>query len=106
MNVKVKIKSLMKERGLTIYALAQKSDLSQACISNWYNERNYEPSLDALQKICKGLDISLAELFCDENEEMFPVDENTRELLSVWLKLGAAQKQAVIGLINSFLCNK
>lgn len=38
MDIKARIKELMKERELSIYALAVKFDLSQACIANWYSK--------------------------------------------------------------------
>ena len=103
MDVKAKIKAIMKEKGMTVYALAQKSDLSQACIANWYNERNYEPSLDALQKISNGFGMTLSELFCDDDEEIYPVNQTTKEFLQLLTKLDVRQKEALLNLMKSFV---
>lgn len=78
---KRKDKAIDGSTGIDNYKLSQQSDLSQACISNWYTKKKYEPSLSALEKVCIGLGVSMSELFCDENEEMMPVNTETRELL-------------------------
>ena len=44
-RVKSKIKELIKQKGLSIYEVAEKSDLTEACIRNWYTKRNYTPSM-------------------------------------------------------------
>lgn len=93
----------MKARNLTMYALAQRSDLSQACIANWYNKRNYQPSVDALEKICTGLEITMAELFSDEDAFLMPLTSETKQLVNDWHKLENAQKQAIISHIKSYL---
>ncbi|MCI9504261.1 MAG: hypothetical protein HFE26_02560 [Clostridia bacterium] len=49
-KVKEKIKALLESQNLTVYELAQKSDLTEACIRNWFTKRNYTPSLEALEK--------------------------------------------------------
>lgn len=61
-RVKIKIKELIESKGLSIYELAEKADLTEACIRNWYTKRNYTPSLEAIEKICFALGITEAEL--------------------------------------------
>ena len=101
MDVREKIKRLMESQGLTIYKLSQQSDLSQACISNWYTKKKYEPSLSALEKVCIGLGVSMSELFCDGDEEMMPVNAETRELLNRWQGLTPEQREAIMALLKS-----
>jgi len=91
----------MAVKGINVYNLSQKADLSQACISNWFNGRNYEPSLSALEKVCNGLEISMAELFCTDEDTMLPIDNQTKELLLGWQKLSTKQKEAIMMLIRS-----
>lgn len=103
MDIKAKIKDLMQAKNMTSYSLAQAADLSQTCISNWYGKRNYEPSVSALEKICKALDISMAQLFCDENENLVPIGQDFITVYENWQKLNSAQKLAIVSHIKSYI---
>lgn len=86
---------------MTIYSLAQKSDLTTACIQNWYSARNYSPSIDALEKVCGALGITMAELFCDDKQEMMVVNNEQRELLNLWQVLSADKREILLKLIKT-----
>lgn len=101
-KVKSKIKELIISKRLSIYELAQKADLREACIRNWYTARNYTPSLEAIEKICKALEISVFELFCD-GEDVIPVNHENMLLLKKMQKLNAIQKNAVMIHIESYI---
>ena len=98
-RVKSKIKKLIKQKGLSIYELAEKSDLTEACIGNWYTKRNYTPSLEAIEKIC----LALTELVRREDEELIPATLDERDLIKNWLLLDEKQKQLVLMQIDAFL---
>ncbi len=102
MDVKAKIKELMKAKGMTMYSLAQAADLTQTCIANWYGKRNYEPSVSALEKVCKALDITMAELFSDEKTQIVAIDESFMPVYKGWQKLTPSQKKAIITHIESY----
>lgn len=101
MDVRQKIKVLMEQKHMTVYALAQKSDLTTACIQNWYSARNYSPSIDALEKVCGALGVTMAELFCDDKQEMMVVDNEQRELLNLWQVLSADKREILLKLIKT-----
>ena len=103
MDIKAKIKELMKDKHMTTYSLAQAAGLSQTCISNWYGKRNYEPSVDALEKVCDALDISMAQLFCKEKETLVPISQDFLNVYENWQKLNSSQKSAIISHIESYL---
>ena len=103
MEVKTKIKNLMESKHISMYALAQASDLTQTCIANWYSKRNYEPSITALEKVCRALNISMAQLFCGQDEEMVCVDKGFKDLYESWLMLTDEQRQVVKAVINSYM---
>ena len=103
MEVKTKIKKLMEAKHLSTYALAQSADLTQTCIANWYSKRNYDPSLAALEKVCRALDISLAQLFCDKDEDIICVDKEFKEVYESWLMLSKEQKAVVKKVIQSYI---
>lgn len=102
-NVKDRVKYLIKERGMSIYELANVADISEACIRNWYGKRNYVPSIDSLQKICEVLNVSMAQLFVDEKEEFYPVNEELKDLIINWQKLDSNKKELILSLIKSYI---
>jgi len=79
-RVKFKIKKLIEIKGISIYELAKKSDLTEACIRNWYTKRNYTPSLEAIEKICRAFDIPETELVRRDDEEMVPMTEIEKQM--------------------------
>ncbi|MBQ8429530.1 MAG: helix-turn-helix transcriptional regulator [Clostridia bacterium] len=102
-RVKIRIKELIEQKGITIYALAEKADLTEACIRNWYTKRNYTPSLEAIDKICCALNISVAMLMCEEEEEMLPITPTEKRLLENWVKLEEKQKKVILMQMDAFL---
>ncbi len=101
MDVKSKIKYFMKAKNLNDYKLAQKSGLSQPTITNWFNSRNYTPSIEALEKVCSAFEITMAELCCTNDEKMMPVSDEIQELLNVWYILDKSQRENFLGLMKS-----
>lgn len=101
-NVKRKIKNIMKSQGISIYKLAIDADISDTCIRNWFNDRNYTPSLRSLEKICASLGYNVVQLLLDEGSVFYPNDEGTERLLELWNKLKASQKEAVLDLLETF----
>lgn len=61
----IKIEYYMKKRGYSLYKLAQKSDVPYTSLNNLFN-RNNEPTIFTLRKICNGLGITLSDFFADE----------------------------------------
>lgn len=102
-KVKWKIKELLIQKDMSIYELAAKAEITDACIRNWYTKRNYNPSLVAIIKICNALDISVAELFRDEKDELISVGKEEKQLLFNWAVLSDKQKSAVKVMIETFI---
>lgn len=103
-RVKFRIKELIEIKRISIYELAEKSDLTEACIRNWYTKRNYTPSLEAIEKICRAFDISESELVRRDDEELVPMTEKEKLLLKNWLLLDEKQRNLILMQIDDFLC--
>lgn len=103
-RVKLKIKELIEIKKISIYELAEKADLTEACIRNWYTKRNYTPSLEAIEKICRAFDISESELVRRDDEELIPMTEKEKQLLKNWLLLDEKQRNLILMQIDAFLC--
>lgn len=61
-DVGKRIKTLRNEKGISARSLASKADLDPSQISKIENGTS-KPSLDALQRICEVLDISISDFF-------------------------------------------
>ena len=66
MNVISRILFLMEREKVTGYELAKKSGISHSTISTIFR-KNRQPNITTLQKICKGLNISMAEFFYEDD---------------------------------------
>ena len=102
-RVKAKIKELIEIKGLSIYELAEKADLTEACIRNWYTKRNYTPSLEAIEKICSALGISETELVRREDEQLVPVTKEEEQLIKNWSMLDEKKRTLIFMQIEAFL---
>ncbi len=102
-RIKSKIGRLIREKGWSVYELADKADLTEACIRNWYTKRNYTPSLEAIEKICQAFDISVTELVCDDDEELVPLNVEEKLLIQDWIVLNSKQKTVILMQMDAFL---
>jgi transcriptional regulator with XRE-family HTH domain len=102
-SVKTKIKNIMKSQGISVYKLAMDADISDTCIRNWFNSRNYTPSLRSLEKICAALGFNIVQLLLDDGSIFYPHDKETEKLLSLWNKLKDNQKETVLALLEAFI---
>ena len=94
MNVKEKITALRKELEWSKRRLAKEAGLTPSTIYNWYNERNNEPSKEAIEDICAAFNISMAEFFSDL--EIDKLTEKETKLLEIFQKLPDKKKDALI----------
>ena len=67
-----RLRDILKERGLTLRAFAEMSGISQPNLSNYING-NISPTLETLDKIAKSLDMSVRDLFQEEDAMDFYV---------------------------------
>ncbi len=70
MNVLEKINHLRKEKGWSVYKLAEESGLTQSTLSNMF-ARKSNPSISTLSQICEGLKISMKDFFDEEASSSF-----------------------------------
>lgn len=61
-EIKVNIKRIMKEKGITRTELARKAGLSSRTINRYYNDEILKFDRDVLAKLCYILDCSIDEL--------------------------------------------
>ena len=98
MDIREKLLGLMKERNWSYYRLAKESDMAWSTVRNMF-ERGTEPTLPTLEAICKGLDITLADLLVGYS--VAELSDDQRELLENWEKLDASDKKLCLDLLRS-----
>ena len=87
------------ERGWSEYQLAEHSGLPQTTISSWYR-KNALPSIPSLEKICNAFDITISQLFA-EDDDPITLTPTQKKLLESWSRLSKEQQMIVSQLIDS-----
>lgn len=85
-------------RGWTEYQLAEQSGLPQSTISSWYR-KNMIPTIPSLEKICQAFDITMSQLFAEE-DSLVSLTESQSELLARWSRLDKAQQEVIFHLLD------
>lgn len=98
MNLLGRIVQLRNERGWTEYQLAKKSGIEQSTISSWYC-RQLQPTINSLEKICMGFQISVSEFFAVGNEPVSLTCEQ-KKLLDSWSRLSKEQKTNLLAFLE------
>lgn len=88
-------------RGWSEYTLAKNSGIAQSTISTWYR-KDLQPSVASIEKICKGLDITLAQFFSYENQNNM-LTPSQQDILELWKNLNDSQKEALLNMLKSLL---
>ena len=89
-------------RNWSEYNLAKNSGITPSTISTWYR-RNLQPSISSIEKICKGLDISLSQFFSSPEDQCVNLTDSQQEILDVWKYLNESQKESTIKMLKSFI---
>ena len=83
-DVHNRIKDLAVERGLSSYELAKRAGLAESSLYNMLNRKTM-PKIETLDKICKGLEVSMSDFFVFKSEPRADsyLPESDVELLEV-----------------------
>ena len=94
MDVVGKIISLCQAKGYSYYRLAKNSGLAYSSVSNMLH-KNTTPSISTLEKICRGLDITLAQFFAEDT--IYPdLTPEQQQLLDLHQSLDNHQKELLL----------
>ena len=100
-NILEKITQERLSRGWSEYTLAKNSGIAQSTISTWYR-KDLQPSVASIEKICKGLDITLAQFFSYENQNNI-LTPGQQDILELWKYLNDSQKNALLNMLKSYI---
>ena len=93
-----RIKQLRDERGWSNYRLAKEAGISEGSLNNLFRLNN-QPTVPTLEALCTGLGISLCQFFAAGAEAM-PLNDEQREILTMWSTLNKGQKSALLELLK------
>ena len=96
-----RINELRELKGWTKSELASHAGISTDSVYNWYKEETL-PSLTNIELICKAVDITIEQFFCDIDS----IPEDEKELLNNWMFLSDLEKKAVFDLIDVFKASR
>ena len=94
-DVLKKIDELRKEKGWSIYKLAEESNLTQSTLANMFRRKSI-PSLKTLEQICDAFGISLSEFFSEKNN----IDYETAKVMDNFKNLKDRDKEIIKTLIT------
>ena len=97
-DVLKEIAKLRQSRNWTEYELAKNSGLSQSTISTWYS-KNQIPTIQSLEKICKGFGITLSQFFAEG--EALSLSPEQKDMLDNWNTLNKQQQQIILDLMKN-----
>ena len=85
---------LCKERGITQYELAKRSQLQESSVRNMF-QKGTTPTYRTLSAICGGLGITVPQLFTGSSFlEKLPPEE--KELMTIYLKLDEKDRSRLL----------
>jgi transcriptional regulator with XRE-family HTH domain len=72
-DIAKRILELCEAQKISIYRLADKSDITQSTLQNIVSGRNTDVMVGTIEKICLGLNMTLAEFF-SEGKPVYPLE--------------------------------
>ena len=93
-----RIEELCQKKGISHYRLALRSGVHQSSLSTLMNRKS-TPNVYTFDKICKGLDMTLAQFF-SVDDEFANLTDNQRHILKMWGDMPDAEKKAVIAYME------
>ena len=93
-----RITELRQARGLSVYRLAKLSGLPQSTIATWYQKGLYPP-IDKIEKVCRAMNVSLAEFFHTADDYFVGKDEDML-FLEKWHSLPDKERKALSDMLD------
>jgi len=89
-----RIQELCNERNLSVYKLAQLSDIPKNTLTNMIADDRI-PTVPTIEKICRGLNITMAQFFT--SSDIYPeFTDEQKKLLLVWETLTPGNQELAL----------
>lgn len=88
-----------KKYNITRYELSKRTGISQTALSNIAKYKQV-PTLDTIEKICKGLNISATQFFIT-SDDIPGLSEDEKRILGFWGELSEDEKRFLEVILNN-----
>lgn len=98
----VKITRLLNERNWSLYKLAKESCIPYSSLNSLF-QKNNQPTISTLEKICDGFHITMAEFFMDDTpfrEKTYDITNEELNIIHNIRTLNKHDSQLIINFIN------
>lgn len=103
-EILLRIKKLMEERGWTIYRLAKESGIPYSSLNSLF-QKNNQPTISTLEKLCGGLHLNLQEFFSEVppyREHSFDLKQDELELVELYRSLNLSERKTLITYVKGY----
>ena len=99
-----RIQELCKRQKLSYYGLAKRAGIHQCTLSVLLN-RNSTPNVYTLEKISRGLGVTLSQFFAEE-EDRIELSDDQKMILRIWGGLSETERKLVLTYIDGMTSKK
>lgn len=100
----LKIKTMLKERGWSIYKLAKESGIPYSSLNSLF-QKNNQPTISTLEKICCGFHISMEEFFSGDtpySEIRYDFSNEELCIIEMYRSLTSRDRKLFLAYIKGF----
>ncbi len=100
-----KIETLMEQRDWTMYRLAKESGIPYSSLNSLF-QKNNQPTISTLEKICSGFGITMADFFSDDLSHLKPpilLTEREKKLLDKFRTLNAKNQKLLLSILEMII---
>ena len=98
----VRINELLEQRNWTLYKLAKVSAIPYSSLNSLF-QKNHQPTINTLEKICAGFHITMAEFFSDDTPlqpDTYDITPDELDMIHHVRKLGKHDRQLMSGFLG------
>ena len=101
-RILLKIKLLMEKRHWTMYRLAKESGIPYSSLNSLF-QKNNQPTISTLERICNGLNISMGEFFSTQlvqNEHIQTLSSEELVLINLYRSLDKNDQKLLLNYLK------
>jgi len=94
----IRIKELLDERNWSMYKLAKEADIPYSSLNTLF-QKNNQPTLSTLEKICTGFHISMFEFFSDYppyRQDSVSLSDDEITLLNIYRSVNTSNQKLLL----------
>lgn len=99
MNVLERLQEIMRKQNLNANQLCKLANIPTSTFSNM-KTRNTTLTIPILSCICDALDISLAQFFVEDEEQLYPVTSLQKEFLDYFILLTEEEQNLLLEMVK------